>query len=324
MINDLKEKLEYSERSLVRPRDNPPHTPSGSPRSIHSGRADTMVDRALKKKTADIRTFVGHRMLYWTYRMGFILEVFLITVVAVTLAECAHGHGRDLCKGNQVYPDYPHCRCGTQFVRMVKKRHIPKEDIGQFHARNMNGRIRYYLCTPCTICEDGVRQIAPCRNLQDTKCGGCVTPGYVYDNASKTCSPRSYINGDPENLDKPESKAELRKSTTATTETLSTEVTRSLVLQTITSSRRRQDNAESKKPTPVINPESEYSAKDGPIGSFTSFYVVVVVVSVMVIVGVSTALVIIAKKTHFCRRHRETIIDPDGREEQEDEDETNC
>ncbi|XP_077994262.1 uncharacterized protein LOC144447995 [Glandiceps talaboti] len=92
-------------------------------------------------------------------------------------------------------PKYPECRQGEEYALHARRKDIPDEDLQYYHIRKKNGRERYYLCRLCSMCGDGIEEISPCWNSQDTKCGGCIDPEYMYDKATKSCQPKSKIQG---------------------------------------------------------------------------------------------------------------------------------
>ena len=48
---------------------------------------------------------------------------------------------------------------------------------------------RYYLCLPCTVCEEqGLVTAAPCTERSDTRCSqDCIVPGCLFDVSRNTC-----------------------------------------------------------------------------------------------------------------------------------------
>ncbi|XP_070564330.1 uncharacterized protein [Ptychodera flava] len=121
--------------------------------------------------------------------------VFCLVLVLIDFALC----DKDRCNGAYA-KRYGHCKCREEFAVIVKERHIREEDLGKaglFHTiQGRKGKTRYYYCRPCSICQDGLQVISQCIGAQNTKCGQhCTDPTRIYDRATKSCQPKSFIYG---------------------------------------------------------------------------------------------------------------------------------
>ncbi|XP_033645700.1 uncharacterized protein LOC117305081 [Asterias rubens] len=87
-----------------------------------------------------------------------------------------------------LYPRYPACRRGREFAIQVPDNERV-EGRYYYERRRSDGQMRYYLCLPCTVCEEqGLVTAAPCTERSDTRCSqDCIVPGCLFDVSRNTC-----------------------------------------------------------------------------------------------------------------------------------------
>ncbi|XP_077994620.1 uncharacterized protein LOC144448307 [Glandiceps talaboti] len=114
------------------------------------------------------------------------VAIFLVVLKTSTTA----GHRAD--KNRREWGHVKHCELGQYVAHSHRKHHQHRHSQSQDRFENNDEKKRYNRrhCEKCTVCEEGVEVLLPCYRDQDTVCGDCINPDYVYNKSIQSCQPK--------------------------------------------------------------------------------------------------------------------------------------